>query len=198
MLKYTAIEFIHIFQRFIEFIPDKKEWNRNALRNYKPGYCLYSQLESLFNAFELGKLTDFESGDFILKMNDNDYKIIFKKLLKQSQKNHSEINFIHLKIEDRYQLVLLFKHLWEYRKTIEKLFHFNHGLIQTSGFELYGCRKVEQLNSYIKKRIYIIENILSLIISPQNKTFSKNELIEKYSYPKKEATVEDFILKDFE
>ncbi|HPN30759.1 MAG TPA: hypothetical protein PKY81_07365 [bacterium] len=193
MTNYIAIDFIHIFHKFIDLVPDKNDWNESALMNNKPRYYLYKQVKSLLSAFELGEITEFENGNFILKQNEADFeksnlRFVLTNSLLEDFNIPKDKYLLESQIYDKNSLLLLFKHLWEYRKIIEKLLRFNDGYIQTSGFETFACEIVDRYNSKVKEELKLIEDILSLIISPDKKNFTEKDLIEKYNFP----------IKDFE
>ncbi len=154
-------------------------------------------MKSLLNAFELGDIIEFENGDFILKRSEEFEQSVFRLIFNNSLL--ADFNFpidkhsLETKINDRNSLVLLFKHLWEYRKIIEKLLRFNDGCLQTSGFEAYACLIVDRYNSKVKEDLNLIDNVLSSIISPDKKIFTEKELIEKYNFPIKDFEDIEFI-----
>ena len=61
-----------------------------------------------------------------------------------------------------------------------------------SGLYYYAHFTMNKMNKSIRQNIHIIDDILSLIISPDEKKYSMEELIAKYKYPNEDLKTIDW------
>jgi hypothetical protein len=183
---YSATDVINLYLNLKRLSPDLNEWNEKHLSENPPRYYRYLQLRVLFDVYSLGDFDAFEKGEFIKNHQLQEFNIVVEKANQFINKNSPELyKWISIKIEDlRLEKIMgLFEDLFSYRIKLNTVIEHNKGVIECSGLSRYAFDLSNQLNFNIKKELYKIDDVLSLIISPAEKTFSVDELASKYGFP---------------
>lgn len=183
----TAIDVINQFLEFQSLVLNTAMWKESELMDNPPRLYRFNQLQALFRAFDLGQLPEFENGNFVEKRPVEGYQIIFDKVQKdfKNLELYNEIYILNLiKGRDNIRYVTdLFKRLFLYRKRLSQVLTFNSGVLAASHLYYYALLKTEELNKIINENLEPIDTIIGLIISPNNQSFSRKQLIEKFDYP---------------
>lgn len=188
MMNLTAIDVIERFLEFQLMVPDTALWKDSELRDNLPKLYRLNQLQSLFLAFDLGEINEFEGGGFVKKRPPEAYQPIWDKAQKDFQDlgEFTESHLLNLmkKKESTRYMVSLFERLFLYRKKLSEVLAFNSGVLAASGLYYYAFRKTEDFNNQIiKANLESIDNIIGLIISPDSQSFPRKQLIEEFGYP---------------
>jgi hypothetical protein len=76
-----------------------------------------------------------------------------------------------------------FRQLLEYRLKLKPALAFNNGTGEASGLYLLAYRQVDEMNSRIRRSLQDLDQPLAELISPEGRTFTKPELVERFGYP---------------
>lgn len=180
----TAIDVINQFLEFQSRVSSTALWKESEFTDNLPCLYRFKQLQALFQAFDLGEFTKFESGDFVKKRPPEDYQVIYAQVQDyfKALGESNQIYFLnHLKTRD--DISNLFKRLFLYRKRIHDVLTFNSGVLAAIGLHYYVYRKTEDNNQIIREKLEPFDNLIGLIISPKNCSFTKKQLIEQFFYP---------------
>lgn len=93
------------------------------------------------------------------------------------QSNEIKVN-LHL-----HSIAGLFKKIYSYKVCLHQLLPFNSGVLATSGLYAYALYKTEDFNFIIKNNLPNIDEILSLLVSPNHQQFTRAYLIKNCDYP---------------
>ena len=78
---YTARSILDMYVDLECLQPAKELWDEISLQNNEPQLFRLKILKSLFGAFGLGDLKDFDQGTFIVKRKLEDYGFLTKKII---------------------------------------------------------------------------------------------------------------------
>jgi len=79
-MNYSAKDVLADYLQFSGLESSKTSWNQKTLKNNPPRFYRLKILKSLFKAFNLGNIKDFEEGGFVLKRDIEDYKTLIKQI----------------------------------------------------------------------------------------------------------------------
>lgn len=171
----------------------------------------FRQLNALLKAYKIYcDLTEFRNGMFLVgddtneckqailssmlaidgKFKENNYNYEFlRKRIDQHIRNNSRAGKSRSKNSDR-SLSFLFQMLLKYKVSIENSFQkssFDHIMTSSCPITLFSYQYASYFDKAIRKAtrsdMEDIDNLLSVLISPKQKTFSRKELVEQYGYP---------------
>lgn len=177
---YTAKDVLDLYLEFESMQPDKRTWTDGKLRDNPPRFYRFKMLQSLFRVFDLGDLKKFAEGNFVLERRIEDYTLLIKRMKSELK---SVTKFRKGEEIAQSEIAFLFKRLLEYRRIFDHMIGFSSGLLACSARYRYAFYKIDQINSQMRDSITPIDDVLSFIISPARKEFSKKELIELFDYP---------------
>lgn len=173
----TAHDLLLCFLEFRRMSPDLKDWSEDCLKSNPPRLFRLHRLISLFRAFGLPwDPQSFIDGEFV-KSEDPRYAPLLEKLSKEIPKEEQSWDRGH-------QLPAFFKILFDYRARMDDVLSFSSGVMEASGLYLQAHLKAEELNRVIWDNISLIDDLLVEIISPERVSFSIEQLIKGYEYPK--------------
>jgi hypothetical protein len=66
---------------------------------------------------------------------------------------------------------------------VDHVLSFSCGVLEASGLYLYAHRKAEEMNRIIRDNVSIVDDILVALISPEETSFSVEQLTREYGYP---------------
>ena len=188
-MKYTAKEILKIYFELKSLSPNIPDWNESYFGDNQTRYYRYRQLIILFTEFELGSLQYFELGEFIKSRPIEEYKPLKSRFvnflsaylgLSVDYFNGDDINYD--------LLIYLFKRFIKYYSLIYDAITFNSDIIEVSGLRKFPYYKIASVNYEISKLVKIIEEELSLFISPDSKKAKVSYLIKKYGFPDVDIT----------
>jgi hypothetical protein len=179
-MNYMAKDVLADYFEFTSLEPSKTSWNQKKLKSNPPRFYRLKILKSLFKAFNLGNIKEFEEGGFILKRDIEDYKALIKQIrsdpsVKKGLRADEDVTLKHI--------CRIFERLLRYRSILDEALRFNSGLLTARGIYSYPYKRIDRMNEPINNNISIIDDILCLIISPAEKTISRKELIMNFDYP---------------
>lgn len=160
--------------------PRMMDWNEQKLKINNFCYKTFHQLNSLFWAFNLGSLRDFESGTFVRNFPLD----LFIPIVEIAKKNNCyKFKFDNKNDDLNYKnLELLFIDLWDYRTKIDGILRLNGQIENPEGIYLYVSQQIINVNNIIKSNLENIDQLLGMLITPQRKEISIEELKIKYCY----------------
>jgi hypothetical protein len=186
-LVFSPIDIIKRYNTLLIYCPDKELWEATFFRENQFQYFNFLELKALFDAYKLGCLKNFDEGEFILHRNINEYTILVEKAKKEFGR---EMNYYFPE-----NVRQLFKRLLNYRLIIDEMsdhiVNFNMGVIDANGLFGYSVDLTQQFNNLITDNIKGIDEVLSIIISPEKLTYNSETLIDEYNFPAENLYFED-------
>lgn len=200
---YKGIDLLEMIFEFCEMTPDSKLWTENALQKNQPRLIRLKQIGSLINAFFYDNTTanfiekakkifsnnknetihTILSGDFLKKQDIRDFSELIelmKVIVKANEKLEREEREIHIG-----NLIMPYQQLINYKKELRRLLTYNSGWLEassmTSKFSIYLTNSIS--NNLIDKYSEL-DRALELFVNPKKLSFTEEELIAKYSFPK--------------
>ena len=177
---YTAKDVLDLYLEFEGMQPEQDTWSEEKLQDDPPRFYRFKMLQSLFRAFELGDIREFDEGTFVSKRKIEDYGTLIKQM-KLELKNITKFR----KGEDitLKEIAFLFRKLMDYRRRWDRVIDFSSGLLACSAKYRYAFYKINQVNSEIQDNISPIIDILTAIMSPIGEVKSQKELLTHFDYP---------------
>jgi hypothetical protein len=202
-MNFKGIDLLEKIFEFREMTPDSKMWTISALQGNQPRQIRLKKINSLISAFfqeatndnflekakQLFTQTNSESihtilsGEFLKGKKINEYLELIeliKTTVNRYEKLENEEREIHI-----LKLVMPYQQLIKYKQELRKLLTFNSGWYEassvTSRFSIYLTNSISQ---NLKDKYSELDNALELFINPKHLSFSEEELISKYNFPK--------------
>lgn len=177
---YTAKNILDLYLELKGMHSDQDTWTEDKLVDDPPRFYRLKKLLSLFRAFDLGDIREFDEGTFVVKRNIEDYRPLIKQI-------KSELKAI-TKFRKGEEITLneisfLFERLLDYRWRWDRVINFSSGLLACSAKYRYAYYKVGEVNGQIHDNISPINDILTFIMSPSGKVMNKKELLTHFNYP---------------
>ena len=144
-------------------------------------------LDALFEAHHIN--CDYEAfiiGSFI----DESFHVNLEKI-NQIYEKHRGIGadnpILQLKEDEnftRQHAKMLFRSLFNYRLDLDKALKSDTGVLAASGYYLLPILTKQKLNQLIVEEVKLIDELLIVLINPEEKFFSNEELYNDFQYPK--------------
>jgi len=177
---FMSNDVLDLYLEFKGMQSDQNTWTEDNLADDPPRFYRFKMLMSLFRAFELGDIREFDEGTFVLKRKIEEYSTLIKQM-KSELKNVTKFR----KGEEitLHETAFLFRRLMDYRRRWDRVINFSSGLLACSARYRYASYKTDEVNSQIHDKIAPINDILAVIMSPLGKAISKEELLTHFDYP---------------
>ncbi len=194
---WNTKDLIELVFKFVAMVPNRNDWNEKSLIYNEPRLIRFKRIISLLHAFGIAQpntevaslntsvnktkncIESFLSGDFILNREFIEYPNV-KSLIE----NEVPLRFDKF---NAYNVQSFYRHLMNYRMTIEETLQYNSSIMEASGL---GVRASIRLTSELNKELLIklekIEIFLFEIINPENLNFDQDILINKFNFPKED------------
>ncbi len=191
---YTVKDFLDIYLQFVNLVPKRSDWNEEATSSHPPKLYRLQQLKSLMKAFDIGEdvSKNFKNGKFLRNRKPFEYKLInndveryVDNIESQSYKKRKKEQLEDYKMQWGSSLSFTFTKFLEVIERADKLLKINSGVMEASTLMGgYTVNKVWDLAQSIdKEKLDEIKELLYSMIDPQEKSFSRKLLIEKYNFP---------------
>jgi len=176
----TAVDFLHMYLEFNTMTSAKKDWTKPKLAKSPPWLNRLLRLEALIKAFGLRtKLVDFHKGHWI-DFENSAYDVFLDAAGAEILENPVEQWDTK---QDRHRLQRVFELLLQYRINLEKSLDPGGVVLCRDGAGLYADRKISALDAIIEQNLFLVEEPLATIISPENRSFQVTNLAREYGYP---------------
>ena len=185
--------------------PNSIEWNLKSLKANPPRQIRLRRIESLLTAFcsidinesllskaksiffDHHKITiaSFLQGDFIKARSIDEYSEVIK-FIKDFVK--TKVGDVDRKREIRIEeLVFIFPFLINFKKQIRSLLTFNSGWLETgSDVALFSIYLTDSISEKLAGNYSELDYFIELFINPKRLIFTKEEMIDKYNFPKED------------
>jgi hypothetical protein len=158
--------------------PDLNAWSEEQFANNPPRLLRLRQLMGLFKAFRIPwDPVGFSQGRFIDRKKSHHPGLIAVLSLEMTElgiSNHE----IHA-----HSLAGGFRLLLDYRTRVGSVLDFWGGVMEASGAYLYAYKKGRELNETLERTVGSIDDALARFISPDGKSFTIRELVDRFGYP---------------
>lgn len=197
----TPIDLLFRVYDFVRLTPDENKWNLKSIEDNYPRLFRYKQILSILKAYgfenkavekndsKYNSISYFYDGYF-LRFDYNEKKDIkynpdYNSLIKELNEERRKV----YKAEKRYyensdpELYYLFRQLKSFSLKLYDLHYYHWNGSETpleKGFYLGFLQKAE---SYLEKCTFDINKILSKLIDPLERVFTKDFLIKEYDFP---------------
>ncbi len=172
-----------VFRRFIELhqlVPDLNDWHEDRLERNEPRIIRLKQLTAIFAAFEIPwDPWAFTRGQFIEGKNPaySDFVARTKRELPSEHVARLRPGWYFADLPGCFEI------LFEYREKLEDVLSFPERALIASGMYLYAQRQIEKANRAIESNVWIIDDLLAELISPESRQFAVTELVHDHGYP---------------
>jgi hypothetical protein len=198
---------IDLAEKIIEFVamtPDSNQWNAKALYNNPPRQIRFYQIQSLMLAFigmeknttsraeRYGAITTVESkpsikyflnGDFIRNRTQADY-VATVELIRAYMKENAHYDRLSKDVSTG-ELAFIFPKLFNYKTQLRNLLTFNSGWLEASSMTSYfSIFLTNSISQNLIGKYEVLDRALEWFINPLELSFTLNELIVGYRYPK--------------
>jgi len=185
--------------------PNSIEWNLKSLKANPPRQIRLRRIESLLTAFcsidinesllskaksiffDHHKITiaSFLQGDFIKARSIDEYSEVIK-FIKDFVK--TKVGDVDRKREIRIEeLVFIFPFLINFKKQIRSLLTFNSGWLEAgSDVALFSIYLTDSISEKLAGNYSELDYFIELFINPKRLIFTKEEMIDKYNFPKED------------
>jgi len=178
----TVNDFLYKFFDLEALTPDYSNWKPEILNGNEPRYYRLLQILAILKYIGIESVEEFVSGKFIEKKDDE-----FCEKLKEDALSYMKTTRFHRVKAEQFesnQLPRVFERFLEYRAAINKVIYFNGGVLEASGFYLWGVLNTEEATEYLKITKEHIDNLLIRFIDPEKEINIPIEiLVLTYGYP---------------
>ena len=185
---YTSKDILDMYLEFVCIEPDKNVWDEDWLQNNEPKLFRLKMLTSLFRAFELGEIKDFDDGSFIMQRKREDYDFLKKKIVTDLGTKPGLAYSQALGLSDiAYMFQSWLLHLLDCEKVIKSY----SWVMMVSEQTYYTFHKIKEVNMAIRQSTADMNSIMCSMMSPSGKTISKEELVTNFDFPDIDMTDND-------
>lgn len=177
---YTSKDILDLYLEFVCMEPDKKVWDEDWLQNNEPELFRLKMLNSLFRAFDLGEIKDFDDGSFILTRKLEDYDFLKKKIISDLGPKPGHAMSQALDLSD---IAYMFQTWLLQLLECEKVIKAYSWVIMVSEQTYYTFHKIKEVNMAIRQSTADMVAIMGSMISPSGKTFTSQELVRNFDFP---------------
>jgi hypothetical protein len=177
---WTARDFLRAASEFERMTPDRGSWTETLLESNPPRLVRLQRLRALANAFDVQP--GFEtlwSGDFVAQRPLERYESFRQRVLSDCQAQFPEVLRSArrpLEVDDvQWIYTRLFQFLVQHAYPMLSV---NSGVLEASGFYLYSVRRVQLALDRIPEALRPLEDLVGLVIDPDNRSFTERELAE--------------------
>ncbi len=171
----TANNILETFFKLLSLSPEVDKWSEEEFKDNEPRLYRYLQLISLLKAFNIPlNIQSFINGDFI-DSEDQKYK---KTMMYMGENSKPPCCMMNGKYLQR-----AFTRMLDYRMKVNDLINYNAGVYLASGEYKYACMKINGLNRVIKDNLSEYDKILLSIISPEQQTYTIDDMTQNFDYP---------------
>ena len=199
-IEITGITLLNKILEFKSNISDTKKWTLADLQRDETNLVRFNQIQCLTKLFVPDVYTPNDlttsidsilNGDFINIREERIYKNLFLRMDKVITKS---IDFLDKYKEwEVHDLCFNYRDLVEYKIKLNMLLNFNVGIMEISYPYCYSAIISGDISENIKYNK--LDKFLSTVIDPENRIFSRDQLIKDYNYPKED--VYDMELENF-
>ena len=199
-IEITGITLLNKILEFKSNISDTKKWTLTDLQGDETNLVRFNQIQCLTKLFVPDVYTPNDlttsidsilNGDFINIREERIYKNLFLRMDKVITKS---IDFLDKYKEwELHDLCFNYRDLVEYKIKLNMLLNFNIGIMEISYPYCYSAIISGDISENIK--FNKLDKFLSTVIDPDNRIFSRDQLIKDYNYPKED--VYDMELENF-
>lgn len=189
MKTFNGITLLEKIQEFIAMTPDIKNWNYEALSNNMPRLIRLKQIGSLLKAFSL---TNHHDPDFIIEIHAflNGHFIMNRKLEVYQELLDFVKQFLHERDQEIKRPISLmnvnfiYPKMLDFRKKLIEILSFNSSWMEASSpLSVFHILLTGAIGNNLVDKYNDLDKTLELIINPEKKVFTEQELIEHYNYP---------------
>jgi hypothetical protein len=177
---WTARDFLNAASEFERMTPDRNSWTEELLASNPPRLVRLQRLRALAKAFDVQP--GFEtlwSGDFIAQRPLERYEPFRQRVLSDCETQFPVVLRTARSPLDVRNVEWIYKQLFQFlAKHAYPMLNVNSGVLMASGFHLYPLRRVELALARIPEAIRPIEEIVGLVIGPDGRSFTAQELAE--------------------
>ena len=199
-IEITGITLLNKILEFKSNISDTTKWTLIDLQEDEIKLVRFKQIQCLTKLFVpevyipndlTTSIDNILNGDFIKIREERIYKNLFLRMDKVITKSFDFLE--KYKEWEVHDLCFNYQNLVEYKIKLDLLLNFNAGIMEMSYPYCYSAI----ISSDISKNIKYdkLDNFLSAVIDPDNRIFSRDQLIKDYNYPKED--VYDMELENF-
>jgi hypothetical protein len=196
---------VDLAEKIIEFIamtPDSNQWNARVLYDNPSRQIRFYQIQSLMLAFigmeknttsgaeRYGTITEskpsikyFLNGDFIRNRTQTDYidTVEFIRTYMAGNVHHDHLS----KDVSTAELAFIFPKLFNYKTQLQNLLTFNSGWLEASSMTSYfSIFLTDSISQNLIGKYEVLDRALEWFINPLELSFTLDELIISYGYPK--------------
>ena len=191
-IEITGITLLNKILEFKSNISDTKKWTLTDLQGDETNLVRFNQIQCLTKLFVHDVYTPNDlttsidsilNGDFINIREERIYKNLFLRMDKVITKS---IDFLDKYKEwELHDLCFNYRDLVEYKIKLNMLLNFNIGIMEISYPYCYSAIISGDISENIKYNK--LDKFLSTVIDPENRIFSRDQLIKDYNYPKEDG-----------
>jgi hypothetical protein len=177
---YTSKDILDIYLELVCLEPDKTKWDEDLLDIHEPELYRFKILKSLFRAFDLGEIKDFDQGSFIEQSKPEDYSFLTKKIISDLGTKPGLAYSQALSLSD---IAYMFQTWLLQLEECEKVITGYSWMIMVSEQTYYTFHKIKEVNMAIRQSTTDMVTIMSSMISPSGETFTRDELVRNFDFP---------------
>ncbi|ALG85405.1 hypothetical protein [Gordonia phthalatica] len=190
---YTAQTLLDAYLDLHGLAPASQRWSEREFADNPPRALRYRRLIALLTAFGLPtSITMFEAGAFIGE-DDSRYLDLIPELFNVDDESVATVTAIsgdraherrfHLKPRDFSRLSYYFEGMLAYRVAVDRPLRFTSGYLAAPKLLHIGVAQMSEVNDGIRQDLRIIDGPLCRLISPESRSFSRQEMVDRYGYP---------------
>jgi len=181
-----AIDLINMLIEFKVMQKDKDTWEAEKLKDNPPRYYRFLRISALCKAFlndnSKENICGFENGNF-LKDSDTIFDAAANFIVANSRGSFEAEKVKNS--QTAYEFQAVFERLFRFKQELTSLKNFNSSVWAASFPYLATVEFTNNVTKSIaKNHEKVIDDLLELIVNPDNKSFTEQELIEQFDYPR--------------
>jgi hypothetical protein len=194
---YSAIDLLDKILEFTSLTPDPNQWNFEDLESNPPRHIRLKQIDSLIRAlFGNDKkhnlpetlqllIPSILSGDIIKTRSLKDYETVIRFIWEYVENYYGSAHKNkNVRLDE---LVFVFGDLLEFKRLLRKMMTFHSNWIEASTIPLrFSIYLTKSISENLAGKYDDLDKILGLLIDPNGLSFTEEELIADFNYPKED------------
>lgn len=199
---YRGRDLIDKTLEFISLVPEPQQWKESALKNHTPYLLRYRQIQGLAKAFftkppegilEKAKsifssqhvpgIPELLSGEFIKYRSLEEYTDTMDYMKSEVRTHEGSLDESTPFTLDR--LTMVYRYLIDFKRHLWNLVNFRSADLQGGSIpSRFTAYLADSISANLKDKYAGLDEALERLVNPHGLSFTKEELVEKYEYPK--------------
>lgn len=191
---FTSRDLLAVYLDLKGLQSDLRTWTEKGLASNPPRLIRFRRFRALLAAFGLPEDPEMFSSGYFIDAADPLYAALIPELVDMNDNSVGKFStslvdgsvratFAPLQPEEFNGLPSLFRTLLAYRREVERCLQHTDGILEAPKIVWLGLTRVRHVNNAIRDVLEVIDEPLARLISPEDRSFTLEHLVEHHGYP---------------